>query len=102
MLDKIFVGGLDPSVTNEDLRQPFSQYGETFYVKIHVGKGCGFVQFANSQEVIMEICGMEATTEDTYMMVVTDTYYTQACMQQWQQLTEPTLCTAISNTCRFV
>uniref|UniRef100_A0A803N1L3 RRM domain-containing protein n=1 Tax=Chenopodium quinoa TaxID=63459 RepID=A0A803N1L3_CHEQI len=47
MLDKIFVGGLDPSVINEDLRQPFSQYGEIFYVKIPVGKGCGFVRFAN-------------------------------------------------------
>ncbi|KNA23793.1 hypothetical protein SOVF_021800 [Spinacia oleracea] len=43
----IFVGGLDPSVTDEDLRQPFSQYGEIVSVKIPVGKGCGFVQFAN-------------------------------------------------------
>ncbi|XP_043709286.1 polyadenylate-binding protein RBP47-like isoform X2 [Telopea speciosissima] len=43
----IFVGGLDPSVTDEDLRQPFSQYGEIASVKIPVGKGCGFVQFAN-------------------------------------------------------
>ncbi|XP_047335192.1 polyadenylate-binding protein RBP47-like [Impatiens glandulifera] len=43
----IFVGGLDPSVTDEDLRQPFSQYGEIVSVKIPVGKGCGFVQFVN-------------------------------------------------------
>ncbi|KAM1022337.1 hypothetical protein ACFX15_042496 [Malus domestica] len=43
----IFVGGLDPNVTDEDLRQPFSQYGEIVSVKIPVGKGCGFVQFAN-------------------------------------------------------
>ncbi|KAJ4963316.1 hypothetical protein NE237_023255 [Protea cynaroides] len=43
----IFVGGLDPSVTDEDLRQAFSQYGEIVSVKIPVGKGCGFVQFAN-------------------------------------------------------
>lgn len=43
----IFVGGLDPSVTDEELRQPFSQYGEIMSVKIPVGKGCGFVQFAN-------------------------------------------------------
>ncbi|KAK5831813.1 polyadenylate-binding protein RBP47-like isoform X3 [Gossypium arboreum] len=42
----IFVGGLDPNVTEEDLRQPFSQYGEIVSVKIPVGKGCGFVQFA--------------------------------------------------------
>ncbi|XP_034676605.1 polyadenylate-binding protein RBP47-like isoform X2 [Vitis riparia] len=43
----IFVGGLDPNVSDEDLRQPFSQYGEIVSVKIPVGKGCGFVQFAN-------------------------------------------------------
>ncbi|KAJ8433434.1 hypothetical protein Cgig2_008612 [Carnegiea gigantea] len=43
----IFVGGLDPSVTDVELRQPFSQYGEIISVKIPVGKGCGFVQFAN-------------------------------------------------------
>ncbi|KAG7037817.1 Polyadenylate-binding protein RBP47C' [Cucurbita argyrosperma subsp. argyrosperma] len=46
-LAKIFVGGLDPNVNDEDLRQPFSQYGEIVSVKIPVGKGCGFVQFAN-------------------------------------------------------
>ncbi|MBA0775701.1 hypothetical protein Gotri_010816 [Gossypium trilobum] len=46
----IFVGGLDPNVTEEDLRQPFSQYGEIVSVKIPVGKGCGFVQYANSQQ----------------------------------------------------
>ncbi|KAL5720875.1 tRNA selenocysteine 1-associated protein 1 [Ranunculus cassubicifolius] len=40
----IFVGGLDPSMTDEDLRQPFSQYGDVVSVKIPVGKGCGFVQ----------------------------------------------------------
>ena len=53
-----------------------------------------------SQEVIMEITGMEAITEDTYVMVVTDTYHTpmtQECMQQQQQITEPTMCTAINN-----
>ncbi|KFK39249.1 hypothetical protein AALP_AA3G219800 [Arabis alpina] len=43
----IFVGGLDPDVTDEDLRQPFSQFGDVVSVKIPVGKGCGFVQFAN-------------------------------------------------------
>ncbi|CAN4122728.1 unnamed protein product [Withania somnifera] len=43
----IFVGGLDPNVSDEDLKQPFAQYGEIVSVKIPVGKGCGFVQFAN-------------------------------------------------------
>ncbi|CAN8269035.1 unnamed protein product [Cochlearia groenlandica] len=43
----IFVGGIDPDLTDEDLRQPFSQYGEVVSVKIPVSKGCGFVQFGN-------------------------------------------------------
>ncbi|KAM3695120.1 hypothetical protein ACJW31_07G107100 [Castanea mollissima] len=43
----IFVGGLDSDVTDEDLRQPFSQFGEIVSVKIPMKKGCGFVQFAN-------------------------------------------------------
>ncbi|XP_059664805.1 polyadenylate-binding protein RBP45-like [Cornus florida] len=43
----IFVGGLDPSVSDENLKQVFSQYGELVHVKIPVGKRCGFVQFAD-------------------------------------------------------
>lgn len=43
----IFVGGLDPNVTDEQLKQVFSSYGELVHVKIPVGKGCGFVQFAS-------------------------------------------------------
>ncbi|XP_010507452.1 PREDICTED: polyadenylate-binding protein RBP47B-like isoform X2 [Camelina sativa] len=43
----IFVGGIDPDVTDEDLRKPFSQFGEVVSVKIPVGRGCGFVQFAD-------------------------------------------------------
>ncbi|KAL3634223.1 Polyadenylate-binding protein rbp47c' [Castilleja foliolosa] len=56
----IFVGGLDPNVTDEDLRQPFSQYGEIISVKIPVGKGCGFVQFANkndAEEALQQLSG---------------------------------------------
>jgi RNA recognition motif-containing protein len=41
----VFVGGLDPNVSEDDLRQTFSQYGEISSVKIPVGKQCGFVQF---------------------------------------------------------
>lgn len=44
---QIFVGGLDSDVNEEDLRQPFSHFGEVVSVKIPVGKACGFVQFAN-------------------------------------------------------
>ncbi|XP_057856481.1 polyadenylate-binding protein RBP47B' isoform X1 [Cryptomeria japonica] len=43
----IFVGGLDPNVSDEELRQIFGQFGELVYVKIPQGKGCGFVQFGN-------------------------------------------------------
>ncbi|KAA8515495.1 hypothetical protein F0562_018894 [Nyssa sinensis] len=43
----IFVGGLDSSVTDDHLRQIFSQYGQLVHVKIPVGKRCGFVQFAD-------------------------------------------------------
>lgn len=41
----IFVGGLDPSATEDDLRRVFGYYGELIYVKIPPGKGCGFVQY---------------------------------------------------------
>ncbi|KAF6162513.1 hypothetical protein GIB67_003059, partial [Kingdonia uniflora] len=56
----IFVGGLDASVTEEDLRQTFSQNGEIVNVKIPVGKGCGFVQFSNrssAEEALQKLNG---------------------------------------------
>ncbi|KAI4308020.1 hypothetical protein L6164_031139 [Bauhinia variegata] len=43
----IFVGNLDPSVSDDLLRQVFGQFGELVHVKIPSGKRCGFVQFAN-------------------------------------------------------
>ncbi|KAK4773742.1 hypothetical protein SAY87_028761 [Trapa incisa] len=43
----IFVGGLDPSVSDEHLSQLFSQFGELHSVKIPAGKRCGFVQFVD-------------------------------------------------------
>ncbi|XP_074333561.1 polyadenylate-binding protein RBP47-like isoform X2 [Apium graveolens] len=43
----VFVGGLDSEITDEELRQTFSEYGEVLSVKIPVGKGCGFVQFSS-------------------------------------------------------
>lgn len=44
-LSQIFVGCLDPNVTEEELKQICSQFGDIIYVKIPAGKGCGFVQF---------------------------------------------------------
>ncbi|KAL1336985.1 hypothetical protein HN51_031437 [Arachis hypogaea] len=56
----IFVGGLDSDIGDDDLRQPFLQFGEVVSVKIPVGKGCGFVQFAdrkNAEEAIQALNG---------------------------------------------
>ncbi|KAF8395860.1 hypothetical protein HHK36_019814 [Tetracentron sinense] len=56
----IFIGGLDPNVTDEELRQIFAQFGELVYVKIPLGKGCGFVQFgtrASAEEAIQRLHG---------------------------------------------
>ncbi|MCO5595316.1 hypothetical protein L7F22_049357 [Adiantum nelumboides] len=56
----IFVGGLDPMATEADLRNIFTQFGELVYVKIPVGKGCGFVQFMHrscAEEALQRIHG---------------------------------------------
>lgn len=57
----IFVGGLDSEVNDEELRQPFSHYGEVISVKIPAGKGCGFVQFTNRSEAEEAIQGLNGT-----------------------------------------
>ncbi|KAF8695531.1 hypothetical protein HU200_037375 [Digitaria exilis] len=44
---KLFVGHLDQSITDEDLMQTFSPYGELVHVKVLTGKGCGFVTYSN-------------------------------------------------------
>ena len=41
----VFVGGLDASVNETNLRERFEPMGALVYVKIPPGKGCGFVQF---------------------------------------------------------
>jgi len=43
----VFIGGLDPSVSESDLLFHFAPYGEVVYIKIPVGKACGFVQFTS-------------------------------------------------------
>ncbi|KZV37452.1 hypothetical protein F511_24859 [Dorcoceras hygrometricum] len=56
----IFVGGLDSDVTDEELRQSFTPFGDILSVKIPLGKGCGFVQFANrndAEEAIQRLSG---------------------------------------------
>ncbi|XP_021286065.1 polyadenylate-binding protein RBP47B-like isoform X2 [Herrania umbratica] len=58
----IFVGGLDSDVSDDDLRQPFSQFGDIISVKIPPGKGCGFVQFANRKNAEDAIQSLNGTT----------------------------------------
>ncbi|XP_075523119.1 polyadenylate-binding protein RBP45-like isoform X1 [Primulina tabacum] len=58
----IFVGNLDPNVTDDHLRQVFGQYGQLIHVKIPVGKRCGFVQFADrscAEEAIRILSGTQ-------------------------------------------
>ncbi|KAL6840722.1 hypothetical protein ACP4OV_029586 [Aristida adscensionis] len=58
----VFVGGLDSNINEEYLRQVFSPYGEIGYVKIPVGKRCGFVQFSSrssAEEAIRMLNGTQ-------------------------------------------
>ncbi|CCI43077.1 unnamed protein product [Albugo candida] len=41
----VFIGGLDPSTTEDDLRARFGVIGEIMSVKVPPGRGCGFVQY---------------------------------------------------------
>ncbi|XP_009615947.1 polyadenylate-binding protein RBP47B' [Nicotiana tabacum] len=56
----VYVGNLDPNLTEEELRQVFLQFGEIVYVKIPASKGCGFVQFtarSSAEEAIQRMQG---------------------------------------------
>ncbi|KAL8055491.1 hypothetical protein ABFX02_04G059000 [Erythranthe guttata] len=57
----VFVGSLDPNVTEEELKQIFMQFGDIVYVKIPVAKGCGFVQFAARTSAEESIQRMQGT-----------------------------------------
>ncbi|GMP75683.1 hypothetical protein CsSME_00032680 [Camellia sinensis var. sinensis] len=57
---EVFIGNLDPNVTEEELRKIFLQFGEIIYVKIPTSRGCGFVQFAaraSAEEAIQRMQG---------------------------------------------
>ncbi|ESK92487.1 mrna binding post-transcriptional regulator [Moniliophthora roreri MCA 2997] len=41
----VFVGGLSPLINEDTLRTFFAPFGDIHYVKVPVGKNCGFVQF---------------------------------------------------------
>lgn len=57
----IFVGGLDPNVTEELLGQVFSQHGEIVHIKIVSGKRCGFVQFATRSSAEQALSNLQGT-----------------------------------------
>jgi len=47
---KLYVGNLNYNVTNEELKQLFSQYGEVKSLNIIEGKGFAFVEMASPVE----------------------------------------------------
>jgi len=47
---KLYVGNLSYSVTNEKLKELFSQYGEVKEVNVIVGRGFGFVEMSSPSE----------------------------------------------------
>lgn len=55
----VFIGGLSALVTENELRDLFSPFGEIIYVKIPFGKGCGFVQYTTRQSAETAILNMK-------------------------------------------
>ena len=48
--NKLYVGNLNYSVTNDQLQELFGQYGEVASVNIIEGKGFGFVEMSSDDE----------------------------------------------------
>ena len=48
--NKLYVGNLSYSVTNEQLKELFSDYGEVREVNIIESRGFGFVEMSNQSE----------------------------------------------------
>lgn len=47
---KLYVGNLNYSVTNEQLKEVFSKYGKVKHINIIEGKGFGFVEMYDSAD----------------------------------------------------
>jgi RNA recognition motif-containing protein len=47
---KLYVGNLSYSVSNEQLKELFSNYGEVKEVNVIVGRGFGFVEMSSPSE----------------------------------------------------
>lgn len=67
MSQKIYVGNLAFSITNEDLTQKFEQYGTVSSAKVIMdrdtgrSKGFAFVEMANGQEAAQAIQGLNGS-----------------------------------------
>lgn len=60
----IFIGGLSPGITEDDLRQVFGRFGEIIYTKVPANKGCGFCQFverASAEQAMQQLQGQVST-----------------------------------------
>jgi RNA recognition motif-containing protein len=55
----VFIGGLSSIVTEDDLRLYFQPFGDITYVKIPLGKGCGFVQYTTRASAELAISKMQ-------------------------------------------
>ncbi|CAD6250618.1 unnamed protein product [Miscanthus lutarioriparius] len=58
----VYVGGLDPNVSEDELRKAFAKYGDLASVKIPFGKQCGFVQFVNRADAEEALQGLNGST----------------------------------------
>ncbi|ESK93617.1 mrna binding post-transcriptional regulator [Moniliophthora roreri MCA 2997] len=55
----VFVGGLSPLINEDTLKTFFAPFGEIHYVKVPIGKNCGFVQFVRKADAQRAIEGMQ-------------------------------------------
>ncbi|CCH62466.1 hypothetical protein TBLA_0H01790 [Henningerozyma blattae CBS 6284] len=55
----VFIGGLSSLVSEGELRSYFQPFGTIVYVKIPVGKGCGFVQYVDRSAAETAISKMQ-------------------------------------------
>jgi RNA recognition motif-containing protein len=78
MSQKIYVGNLGYSVTNETLSSKFSQFGSVNSAKVIMdrdtnrSKGFGFVEMSNSSEAAKAIASLNGTEFDGRQMNVSE------------------------------
>ena len=48
--NKLYVGNLKYSVSNDELREMFSNYGDVVNVNVIEGKGFGFIEMGNAEQ----------------------------------------------------